>query len=87
MFLDKDMMKVKLEFEGTTYYFSNGERLQSGLCNPGGIKGFGLMRNANYVIKDGQFLKNRSAGDQLTNTILAIGREEINKLFDFMEGK
>lgn len=85
MFLDKDMMKVKLEFEGTTYYFSSGERLQSGLCNPGGINGFGLMRNANYAIKDGKFLKNRSVGDQVPNTILAMGRDEINALFDFME--
>lgn len=83
MFLDKDMMRVKLEVAGVTYYFSNTELLNAALI----VGGSGLIRNANYVIENGRFLKNRSAGDQLPNTILAVGREEINKLFDFMEGK
>lgn len=85
MFLDKDMMKIKLEVDGVTYYFSNAERLKAGLES--GVGGFGLIRNANYIVQNGRFLKNRSSGDELPNAILAIGREEINKLFDFMEGK
>lgn len=81
LFLDKDMMKVKLEIEGTTYFFSSAEIMAKGVL----AGGFGLIRNANYVIQGGKFLKNRSAGDQIPNTILAMGRDEINALFDFME--
>lgn len=83
MFLDKDMMKVKLEVDGVTYYFSNTERLQIGLV----AGGFGLVRNANYVIENGKFLKNRSSGDSFPNMILAAGRDKINELFDFMEAQ
>lgn len=82
-FLDKDMMEVKLEVGGTTYYFSNTgflyQALQAG--------GSGLMRMCNYATQGGRFLKNRSSGLELPNAILLLGREEINKLFDFMEGK
>lgn len=84
-FLNKEMMKVKLEIEGVTYYFSNAEHLKAGLER--GVGSFALIRNANYIVKNGRFVKNRSSGDELPNTILALGREEINKLFDFMEGK
>lgn len=84
-FLDKDMMKVKLEVEGVTYYFSKMEHLQAGLAGPGGAHGFSLPRNANYIIQDGKFIKNRSSGDAMPNAILALGRDEINALFDFME--
>lgn len=86
-FLDKDMMKIKLEIEGTTYYFGTAERLKAGLDGPGGHHGFSLVRNANYIVKDGKFMKNRSSGDELPNAILALGRDKINELFDFMEGK
>jgi hypothetical protein len=84
MFLDKDMMKIKLEVDGVTYYFSNAERLKAGLEN--GVGGFGLIRNANYIVQDGKFVKNRSCGD-FANMVLSAGRDKINELFDFMEGK
>jgi hypothetical protein len=82
-FIDKDMMKVKLEIAGTTYYFSSTEHLQRGLQDGG----WALIRNANYIVENGKFTKNRSSGDELPNAILALGRDKINALFDFMEGK
>jgi hypothetical protein len=85
MLLDKDMMQVKLEIEGATFYFSNIERLKAGLEGPGGAKGFSLPRNANYIIENGKFIKNRTCVEALPNTILALGRDKINELFDFME--
>jgi hypothetical protein len=83
VFIDKDMMEVKLEVDGTTYYYSSVEHLQRGLED--GTRGFKMIRMANYIVQGGKFIKNRSSGDDLPNTILALGREEINKLFDFME--
>jgi hypothetical protein len=80
-FIDKDMMKVKLEIEGTTYYFGNTRALQRGLEDGG----WALIRNANYIVENGKFTKNRSSGDELPNAILALGRDKINALFDFFE--
>lgn len=82
-FIDKDMMAVKLEIEDTTYYFSNTAQLTRGLED--GIQGFKLIHNANYIIQNGKFIKNRSSGDQRPNAILALGRKAVNDLFDFME--
>lgn len=84
-FLDKDMMQVKLEVEGTTYYYSSVEHLQRGLED--GTRSFKLIRMANYIVKDGKFVKNRSCSHEFPNMILAAGRDKINELFDFMEGK
>ena len=83
MFLDKDMMKVKLELEGVTYYFGNTNAMVKGIQEGG----WALIRNANYIVENGKFTKNRSSGDELPNAILALGRDKINALFDFMEGK
>jgi YHS domain-containing protein len=83
MFMHRDMMEVKLEINGATYYFSNVEQLQRSLED--GIHGSKLGRMANYIIEGGRFVKNRNTGHELPNAILAIGREEINELFDFME--
>ena len=85
MFLDKDMMEVKLEVEGVTYYFANVEQLQRGLED--GMRGFKLIRNASYIVQNGKFVKNRSIGQEFPNMILAAGRDKINELFDFMEVK
>lgn len=85
MFLDKDMMEVKLEVDGATYYFSNVEQLQRGLED--GMHSFKLIRMANYIVQDGKFSKNRSIGQEFPNMVLAAGRDKINELFDFMEGK
>lgn len=82
-FLDKDMMKVKLEVAGTTYYFSSTDQLKAGLED--GYGSFRLIRHANYIVENGKFTKNRSSGDELPNAILALGRDKINALFDFME--
>ncbi|UAV89743.1 hypothetical protein [Pseudomonas phage COT4] len=83
MFLDKDLMEVKLEVAGTTYYFSNTGYLYEALLQGGS----GLMRMCNYAISGGLFLKNRTCGVDLPNTILSVGRDDVNKLFDFMENK
>lgn len=83
VFMEKDMMLFKLEFSGATYYFSQAEHLIRGVEQGG----HGLLRNASYATRGGKFLKNRTAGEDLPNAILAMGRDKINELFDFMEGK
>jgi hypothetical protein len=85
MFLDKDMMQIKLEIAGVTYYYSDAARLQAALAQ--GVGSFAMIRNANYIVQHGRFVKNRSSGDEIPNMILAAGRDKINELFDFMEGK
>ncbi len=82
-FLDKDMAKVKLEIEGVTYYFGNTYAMVKGIQEGG----WAMVRNANYITENGKFTKNRSTNPELLNVILGLGRDEINELFDFMEGK
>ena len=84
MVLDKDMMKYKLVVpSGVTYYFSEASHLTTALVQGGGTQ---FMKMACYAVStQGTFLKNRSIGNEVPNTILALGRDKINELFDFME--
>lgn len=81
MFFNKDMMEVKLEVGGTTYYFSDTGFLYQALQQGGS----GLMQMCNYAVSGGLFLKNRTCGAEALNNILSVGRDNVNELFDFME--
>lgn len=83
MVLDKDMMQYKLTTpSGMTYYFAEASHLTQALVEGGAGK---FMKMCCYAVKDGKFHKNRSIGNEIPNTILALGRDKINELFDFME--
>jgi len=81
--IDPDMTKYKLVVpSGVTYYFAEASHLTEALIEGGGDK---FVRHAAYVIKDGKFLKNRSLGIQIPNSLLDAGRDKVNEFFDFME--
>lgn len=84
-FLDKDMMKWRLVGpSGVTFYYANEAQLKLAVCE--GESAY--TRLASYVISpSGRFLKNRTIGIELPNAILGLGRDKINELFNFMEGK
>lgn len=83
MVLDKDMMQYKLTVPtGMTYYFASADHMTKALIEGGGNR---FMTMCCYAVKDGKFHKNRSAGNEIPNVILALGRDKINELFDFME--
>lgn len=81
LLMDKDMSQVKLQVGDKTYYFTGVDSLYHGL-EQGGL---GITRMANYIVKDGKFIKHRSIGVEVPNLLIAYGREEINQFFDQME--
>lgn len=84
-FLDKDLMKWKLVGPtGVTFYYASEEHLTQAVT----VGGSKYMHMASYAISPrGRFIKNRTTGADLPNAILEMGRDKINELFDFMEGK
>lgn len=83
MFLDKDMMKWKLVGpSNVTFYYGSEEHMKRAVIEGGSS----YTKMANFVVSpNGRFVKNRIMGPELANAILAMGRDEINALFTFME--
>lgn len=80
MIVDPDLARYKLETpSGSIYFFAELEHLTKAL-----IEGK-LTQMSSYQIKDGRFIKNRTVGVEIPNMLINMGREEVNKFFDFME--
>jgi hypothetical protein len=81
--IDKDLARFKfVDEDGTTYYYAEKAHLVKGLTEGG----FSPIKMASYIVdKKGYFSKSRTFNPEVVNAILAIGRNEIEKLFNFME--
>ncbi|QNO00491.1 hypothetical protein phiPsa347_148 [Pseudomonas phage phiPsa347] len=81
--IDKDLARFKfVDEDGTTYYYAEKHHLVKGLTEGG----FSPIKMASYIVDSkGYFSKSRSFNTEIVNSILAIGRNEVEKLLDFME--
>ncbi|QNO00319.1 hypothetical protein QGX21_gp083 [Pseudomonas phage phiPsa315] len=83
MLLNKDMMQWKLVGPtGCIFFYACQEHMVKAVTEGGSA----YTKMACYVISPkGRFIKNRSAGDEFPNLLLAMGRDKVNEFFDFME--
>lgn len=79
--IDKDLARFKfVDEDGVIYYYAEKAHLVKALTDGGSA----MIRMASYIVCDRWIDKSRSFDTNLANAILAIGRDKINELFDFM---